>query len=34
VLLPVAYFKGETFKPAKRIAPKQLTYWDQWGVTG
>ena len=33
VLLPVAYFKGETFKPAKRIPPKQLTYWNTWGQT-
>lgn len=32
-LLPVAYFKGETFKPAKRIPPKQLTYWNGWGET-
>jgi len=30
-LLPVAYFKGETFKPAKRIPPKELTYWESWG---
>ncbi len=33
VLMPLGYFKGETFKPAKRIPPKQLTYWDTWGVT-
>lgn len=32
-LLPVAYFKGETFKPAKRIPPEQLTYWNAWGAT-
>ncbi|RMD82355.1 MAG: nitroreductase [Candidatus Dadabacteria bacterium] len=33
VLFPVAYYKGETFKPAKRIPPKQLTYWNTWGAT-
>ncbi len=32
-LLPVAYFTGETFKPAKRIPARQLTYWDSWGET-
>jgi nitroreductase len=30
-LFPVAYFTGETFKPARRIPAKQLTYWDAWG---
>lgn len=29
-LLPVAYFKGEDFKPAVRIPAKELTYWDSW----
>lgn len=29
-LLPVAYFKGEDFKPAKRIPAQQLTHWDSW----
>jgi len=33
VLLPVAYFKGEEFKPAHRVSPRQLTYWNQWGKT-
>ncbi len=30
-LLPVAYFTGDDFKPAKRIAATQLTYWNAWG---
>ena len=29
-LLPVAYFKGEDFQPAKRIPAQQLTHWDSW----
>lgn len=33
VLLPVAYFTGETFKPAKRIPATELTYWNTWGET-
>ena len=33
VLFPVAYYKGSDFKPAKRVSPRQLTYWDQWGKT-
>ena len=32
-LLPVAYFKGDDFKPAKRVPAKELTYWDQWEQT-
>ena len=32
-LLPVAYFKGEDFKPAKRIPAREITYWDTWGAT-
>ena len=31
VLLPVAYFKGTDFKPARRIPAKELTHWDRWG---
>lgn len=31
VLLPVAYFTGKDFKPARRIDPRSLTYWDTWG---
>ena len=33
VLLPVAYFNGEDFKPAKRIPAQELTYSDNWGYT-
>ncbi|MEM7133750.1 MAG: nitroreductase family protein [Chloroflexota bacterium] len=32
-MLPVAYFTGDDFKPAKRIPAKELTYWDSWGET-
>jgi nitroreductase len=31
VLLPVAYYKGKDFKPAKRLPARELTYWDSWG---
>jgi nitroreductase len=30
VLLPVAYFKGDDFKPADRIPARNLTYWNSW----
>ncbi|MFQ5934443.1 MAG: nitroreductase family protein [Dehalococcoidia bacterium] len=30
-LLPVAYFIGEDFKPAKRIPARNVTYWNSWG---
>jgi len=30
-LLPVAYFKGRDFKPARRIAGPQVTSWNTWG---
>lgn len=29
-LLPVAYYTGETFQPAKRRPAEQVTYWDEW----
>lgn len=29
-LLPVAYYTGDTFKPAKRIPTAQITHWDHW----
>lgn len=29
-LLPVAYFTGEDFKPAKRVPVEKLTYLDSW----
>ncbi|MGH2736635.1 MAG: nitroreductase family protein [Actinomycetota bacterium] len=32
-LLPVAYFTGENFKPARRRAPEEITYWDTWKST-
>ena len=31
VLLPVAYYTGDDFKPAKRVSPRELTYWNTWG---
>ena len=31
VLLPVAYFTGETFKPAKRLPAAEQTHWNGWG---
>jgi nitroreductase len=31
VLLPVAYFKGDGFKPAKRIPARERTHWNAWG---
>ena len=33
VLFPVAYYKETDFKPAKRVSPRQLTYWNAWGKT-
>ncbi|MGE0572416.1 MAG: nitroreductase family protein [Dehalococcoidia bacterium] len=30
VLLPVAYFKGDDFKVAKRLPLEQVTHWDSW----
>jgi nitroreductase len=29
-LLPVAYFTGTDFKPAKRLPAQQLTHWERW----
>lgn len=31
-LLPVAYFTGADFKPAKRLPAKQHMHWDAWGA--
>ena len=31
VLLPVAYYTGTAFKPARRIPATELTHWDTWG---
>jgi nitroreductase len=33
-LVPVAYAKGEDFRPARRPPVEQVTYWDRWGATG
>jgi nitroreductase len=33
VLLPVAYFRGAGFQPARRVPPRSVTYWDEWGKT-
>jgi nitroreductase len=30
-LLPVAYFTGDDFHPAKRIPTKQVIHWNDWG---
>jgi nitroreductase len=30
-LLPVAYFSGGSFKPAKRLAARERTFWNAWG---
>jgi nitroreductase len=31
-LLPVAYFTGTDFKPAKRLDPERAVHWDAWGA--
>jgi nitroreductase len=33
-LLPVAYTVGTDFKPAKRGPVEEITFWDEWGVSG
>ena len=30
-LLPVAYYTGTDFKPAKRLPARDLTHWNTWG---
>jgi nitroreductase len=30
-LLPVAYFTGSDFKPARRLPPRQHIHWERWG---
>ena len=30
-LLPVAYYNGEDFKPAKRVPAVEVTSWNSWG---
>ena len=32
-LLPVAYYTGYDFKPAKRVPARERTYWNGWGQT-
>ena len=31
-MLPVAYFTGSDFKPAKRLPARAVTYWNTWGA--
>ena len=31
VLLPMAYFTGETFKQAPRVPLEEIVHWNQWG---
>lgn len=31
VLLPMAYFTGDTFRPAPRVPLDQIIHWNQWG---
>ena len=31
-LLPVAYFKGDDFKPAPRVPARERTHWNTWGI--
>ena len=33
-LLPVAYFSGEDFKPAKRLPARDFIHWNGWGKKG
>lgn len=30
-LLPVAYYAGDDFQPAKRIPATEVTFWNTWG---
>ena len=32
-LLPVAYYTGDDFRPARRVPARERTYWDGWGET-
>jgi hypothetical protein len=31
VLMPVAYYTGTNFKPAKRLPARERTHWNTWG---
>lgn len=33
-LLPLAYFTGDDFKPAKRLPASAVTHWNEWGGKG
>ncbi len=33
VLLPVAYFTGDDFKPAARLPLEQVSSWESWGAS-
>jgi len=33
VLLPVAYYTGDDFKPARRVPARERTYWEGWAQT-
>ena len=33
-LLPVAYFTGTGFKPARRLPAGDRTHWNAWGARG
>jgi nitroreductase len=33
-LVPVAYFTGDDFRPARRRRPEEITYWNAWKNTG
>lgn len=32
-LIPIAYYTGDDFKPAKRRPVDEITYWNTWKVT-
>ena len=32
VLLPVGYTRDAVLRPAERLAPEQVTYWNEWGL--
>jgi nitroreductase len=32
-LLPVAYYLGVGFRPARRVPARERTYWERWGAT-
>ena len=31
VLLPVGYTRDAVLRPAKRLPPREVTYWNRWG---